>query len=84
MLFIREFDGITQYVVCNEDGKCLIVTTSSKIAMFVERNVKGIPNDLRLKRQCPSPNSRDNSVIKKTEPQCSVFYCVIGVMVISS
>lgn len=48
MLFIREFDGITQYVVCNEDGKCLIVTTSSKIAMFVERNVKGIPNDLRL------------------------------------
>ena len=48
MLFIREFDGITQYVVCNEDGKCLIVTTRSKIAMFVERHVKGIPNDLRL------------------------------------
>jgi hypothetical protein len=48
MLIVREFDGIIQYVVCNEAGKCLIVTTSSKIAEFVERHVKGIPPDLRL------------------------------------
>ena len=48
MLIIRNFDGITQFVVCNEAGKCLIVTTSSKIAMFVENHVKGIPSDLRL------------------------------------
>lgn len=48
MLIIRNFDGITQYVVCNEAGKCLIVTTSSAIAEFVERHVKGISPDLRL------------------------------------
>ena len=48
MLFTRNFDGITQYIVCNEAGKCLIVTTSSKIAMFVENHVKGVPEDLRL------------------------------------
>lgn len=48
MLIVREFDGIVQYVVCNEAGDCLIVTTSSKIANFVERNVKGVSPDLRL------------------------------------
>jgi len=48
MLIIREFDGMKQYVVCNEAGDCLIVTTSSKIANFVEANVKGVPASLRL------------------------------------
>jgi hypothetical protein len=48
MLIVRQFDGITQYVVCNEAGDCLIVTTSSKIAEFVERNIKGVPRELRL------------------------------------
>lgn len=48
MLFIREFDGMIQYIVCNEAGDCLIVTTSSKIANFIERNVKGVSPDLRL------------------------------------
>jgi hypothetical protein len=48
MLIVRQFDGITQYVVCNEAGDCLIVTTSSKIAEFIERNIKGVPRELRL------------------------------------
>jgi hypothetical protein len=48
MLFVRDFDGITQYVVCNEVGICLIVTTSSAIAEFVESHVSGIPPELRL------------------------------------
>lgn len=48
MLIVRQFDGITQYVVCNEAGDCLIVTTSSKIAEFVERHTKGVPRQLRL------------------------------------
>lgn len=48
MLLIREFDGLRQYIVCNEAGDCLIVTTSSKIANFIERNVKGVSPDLRL------------------------------------
>jgi hypothetical protein len=48
MLIVRQFDGITQYVVCNEAGDCLIVTTSSKIAEFVERHIKGVPRELRL------------------------------------
>lgn len=48
MLIVRQFDGITQYVVCNEGGDCLIVTTSSKIADFVERHVRGISPELRL------------------------------------
>jgi len=48
MLIVREFDGITQYIVCNDQGICLIVTTSSAIAEFVESHVKGISPDLRL------------------------------------
>jgi hypothetical protein len=49
MLFAREDgEGVIQYVVCNEAGDCLIVTTSSKIANFIERNVKGVPSSLRL------------------------------------
>lgn len=48
MLIIRKFDGITQYVVCNDAGDCLIVTTSSKIANFIEKNVKGVNSELRL------------------------------------
>jgi hypothetical protein len=48
MLFVRYFDGVPQYVVCNEAGVCLIVTSSSAIAGFVENHVKGIDPELRL------------------------------------
>lgn len=49
MLIVREDEqGMIQYIVCNDAGDCLIVTTSSAIANFVERNVKGVPRTLRL------------------------------------
>jgi hypothetical protein len=48
MLFVRYFDDVAQYVVCNEAGDCLIVTSSSAIAEFVESHIKGVPRELRL------------------------------------
>jgi hypothetical protein len=49
MLFVREDEqGMVQYVVCNDQGSCLIVTTSRAIASFVERHSKGVPSTLRL------------------------------------
>lgn len=48
MLFVRYYDGVAQYVVCNEAGTCLIVTTNGAIAEFVENHVKGISPELRL------------------------------------
>lgn len=40
--------GITSYMVCNDAGLCLIYTTSSRIAEFVERHSRGVPPTLRL------------------------------------
>jgi len=50
MLFIERDSqtGISTYMVCNDAGLCLIRTTSSRIADYVERHVKGIPASLRL------------------------------------
>jgi hypothetical protein len=49
MLFRDEDEyGIITYMVCNDQGLCLIRTTSSKIAHFVNRYSKGISSDLRL------------------------------------
>jgi hypothetical protein len=49
MLFRDEDEnGIITYMVCNDQGSCLIRTTSSNIANFVHRHSKGIDSDLRL------------------------------------
>jgi hypothetical protein len=40
--------GETYYMVCNDQGLCLIRTRSSAIADFIERRVQGIPPTLRL------------------------------------
>jgi hypothetical protein len=49
MLFRNEDEnGITTYMVCNDQGLCLIRTTSSRIADFVDRHSRGINPDLRL------------------------------------
>lgn len=49
MVFVERDDcGIATYTVCNDAGLCLIRTTSSRIAYFVERHVHGVPPTLRL------------------------------------
>jgi len=49
MLFRDEDEyGIITYMVCNDQGFCLIRTTSSRIANFVNRHSTGISSDLRL------------------------------------
>jgi len=50
MLFIDQDPdtGINTYMVCNDAGLCLIRTTSSRIANFVERHSRGVPPSLRL------------------------------------
>lgn len=49
MLFTDEDEnGVTTYMVCNDAGLCLIRTTSSRIAEFVERHSRGVPPSLRL------------------------------------
>lgn len=40
--------GIITYMVCNDQGYCLIRTTSRRIARFVNQHSKGISADLRL------------------------------------
>lgn len=40
--------GIRTYMVCNDAGLCLIRTTSSRIANFVEGHSRGVPSSLRL------------------------------------
>jgi hypothetical protein len=40
--------GIITYTVCNDQGFCLIRTTSNRIAQFVNRHSKGISSELRL------------------------------------
>jgi hypothetical protein len=40
--------GQTCYIVCNDAGLCLIRTTSSAIAYFVEQHTKGTSVHLRL------------------------------------
>ena len=40
--------GVSTYMVCNDAGFCLIRTTSSKIANYVDRHSRGIPQTLRL------------------------------------
>lgn len=40
--------GISTYMVCNDAGNCLIRTTSSAIAYFVEAHCRGINPKLRL------------------------------------
>jgi hypothetical protein len=50
MLFIDQDPdtGTYTYMVCNDAGLCLIRTTSSRIANFVERHSQGVPTALRL------------------------------------
>lgn len=40
--------GITTYMVCNDAGLCLIRTTSSRIANYVNNHTRGVPPTLRL------------------------------------
>ena len=49
MIFV-DYDngGIATYMVCNDEGLCLIRTTSSRIAFYVERRVHGVNPNLRL------------------------------------
>lgn len=49
-MLYRETDetGVSTYMVCNDAGLCLIRTTSSAIAYFVESHAQGIPPTLRL------------------------------------
>lgn len=50
MLFIDRdpVTGISTYMVCNDAGLCLIRTTSSRIANYVEARTQGVPSSLRL------------------------------------
>ena len=50
MLFTErdEFGGSTMYMVCNDQGLCLIRTTNGAIATFVHKHSKGIDPNLRL------------------------------------
>lgn len=49
MLFVGHDDtGITVYMVCNDQGLCLIRTTDGAIAHFVNAHSKGIDPNLRL------------------------------------
>jgi len=50
MLFQEEDvnTGVITYMVCNSQGLCLIRTTSSRIANYVERHAKYAGTDLRL------------------------------------
>ncbi len=49
MLFRDEDEnGIVTYTVCNDQGSCLIRTTSGIIANFVNNHSKGIDPNLRL------------------------------------
>ncbi len=49
MLFRDEDEnGMITYMVCNDQGSCLIRTTSGNIAAFVNNHSKGIDPNLRL------------------------------------
>jgi hypothetical protein len=49
MLFIDKDEfGITTYMVCNNAGVCLIRTTSSRIANYVNYYAKTVDVNLRL------------------------------------
>lgn len=50
MLLTVDYDecGIATYMVCNSQGLCLIRTTSSRIAYYIERHVQNAAPDLRL------------------------------------
>lgn len=49
MLFVEENeDHIWVYMVCNDQGLCLIRTTDPAIARFVNAHTKGINPNLRL------------------------------------
>lgn len=49
-MLLRDVDelGITTYIVLNDTGLCLIRTTNSAIAAFVEKHTPGAHPDLRL------------------------------------
>jgi hypothetical protein len=49
MLFASNDDtGITMYMVCNDQGLCLIRTSDGAVARFVEEHSHGIDPSLRL------------------------------------
>lgn len=48
LLSDEDENGIITYMVCNDQGNCLIRTTSRRIAHFVNVHSKGISSDLRL------------------------------------
>jgi hypothetical protein len=49
-LVIVDYDdcGVATYMVCNQQGLCLIRTSSSRIAYYIERHIKYAGPDLRL------------------------------------
>lgn len=48
LLCDQDENGICTYMVCNDQGGCLIRTTSRAIAHFVNAHSKGIDPNLRL------------------------------------
>ena len=49
MLYVDEDDtGIERYMVTNDQGSCLIRTTSRQIAYFVHLHSKGLPPGMFL------------------------------------
>lgn len=63
-MLIIDYDnlGMTTYMVCNNQGLCLIRTTSSRIAYYVERHVTSATPELRL-MVGGDPGSRTSKVI---------------------
>ena len=63
-MLIIDYDktGTVTYTVCNSQGLCLIRTTSSRIAYYVESHVKSATPELRL-MVGGDPGSRTSKVI---------------------
>ena len=49
LYFDRDSNGITTYMVTNDQGLCLIRTTDAKLATFVDAHSKGVNPELRLR-----------------------------------
>lgn len=57
----RDENGVSIYMVCNDEGYCLIRTTSNLIAQFVHSHSKGIDTKLRL-TVGGDPGTRDRRI----------------------
>jgi hypothetical protein len=49
LYYDRDSCGVTTYTVTNDQGLCLIRTTSAKIATFVDAHSRGANPELRLR-----------------------------------